>query len=129
MAKPTHEDATLMLRLVQSWPVEASDWIWSDEFIPDYSEFSARPLEGGEAFANIRTMLNWYETIGTLYKHGLFSEELLFDWLAIDAVWERLKGYALAWREETGEPRMYENFEAMADAQRARPGSRDRRAA
>jgi hypothetical protein len=119
MAKPTHEDATLMMQLVQSWPVEASNWIWSDEFIPDYDEFTARHPDGGEGSANIRAILNWYETIGTLYKHGLFSEELLFDWLAIDAVWERVKSHALAWREETGQPRMYENFEAMADAQRA----------
>ena len=35
MAKPTYEDADIMLRLVQSWPVEASDWIWSEEFVPD----------------------------------------------------------------------------------------------
>ena len=119
MAKPTHEDATLMMQLVRSWPVEASDWIWSDEFIPDHEEFTAKHPEGGEGFANIRAILNWYETIGTLYKHGLFSEQLLFDWLAIDAVWERMKSHALAWREEMGQPRMYENFEAMADAQRA----------
>ena len=53
---------------------------------------------------------------------------MLFDWLAIDAVWGRTKSYALAWREETGEPRMYENFEAMANAQR-RLASRDRHVA
>ena len=23
----------------------------------------------------------WYETIGTLWKHGLLDEDLLFDWL------------------------------------------------
>jgi hypothetical protein len=118
MAKPTHEDAVVMLQLVHSWPVEASDWIWSDEFTPDYAEYSASNPDGGPAFANVRAILNWYETIGTLHKHGLISEELLFDWLAIDAVWERMKSYALAWREEMGEARMYENFEAMAKAQR-----------
>jgi hypothetical protein len=128
MAKPTYEDADIMLRLVQSWPVEASDWIWSEEFVPDQAEASAKRVEGGEAFGHIRAILNWYETIGTLYKHGLLSEELLFDWLAIDAVWERTKSYALAWREETGEPRMYENFEAMANAQREL-SSHDRQAA
>ena len=126
MAKPTYEDADIMLRLVHSWPVEASDWIWSEEFVPDQSESSATRAGGGEAFGNIRAILNWYETIGTLYKHGLINEELLFDWLAIDAVWERVKSYALAWRKELGEPRMYENFEAMANAQRALAGARDR---
>ena len=128
MARPTYEDADIMLRLVQAWPVEASDWIWSEEFVPDQAESEAKRAGGGEAFGNIRAILNWYETIGTLYKHGLINEELLFDWLAIDAVWERVKSYALAWREETGEPRMYENFEAMANAQRGLAGARDRQA-
>ena len=118
MGKPAYEDANVMLRLVNSWPVEASDWIWSDEFIADHREYLERHPEG-EGFSNIRMILNWYETIGTLYKHGLINEELLFDWLAVDAVWQRMKSHALAIREESGEPRMYENFEAMAEAQRA----------
>ncbi len=62
------------------------------------------------------------------YKDADIMLELLFDWLAIGAVWERTKSYAVAWREETGEPRMYENFEAMAIAQREL-ASRDRQAA
>jgi hypothetical protein len=128
MTKPAYEDADLMFRLVQSWPVEASDWIWSDEFVPDHDE-AAKGAKGGEAFGHVRATLNWYETIGTLYKNSLFNEELLFDWLAIDAAWRRMKSYALAWREESGEPRMYENFEAMAKAQRELAASREREAA
>ncbi len=34
-------------------------------------------------------------------------------------VWERIKGFALGLREVAGDPRLYENFEAMA---RAEPG-------
>jgi len=129
MSKPTHEDANLMLQLVQSWPVEATDWMWSDEFIPDHKQFAAKHSGNDEAFANIRAVLNWYETIGTLHKHGLLNEDLLFDWLAIDLTWDRMKSHALGWREEIGNPHMYENFKAMADAQRAWATSRDRKAA
>ena len=129
MAKPTHEDANLMLQLVRSWPVEATDWIWSGEFIPDYKEFAEKRTEGGEEYAYVRAVLNWYETIGTLHKHGLLSEDLLFDWLAIDLTWDRMRSHALGSREEIGNPHMYENFEAMANAQRAWAASRDGRVA
>jgi hypothetical protein len=117
MSKPTHEDAQIMLQLVQAWPTDATDWIWSDDFIPDHDEFMQKYPGAGEELSSIRAILNWYETIGTLFKHGLLNEDLLFDWLAIYAVWDRVKSHALAWRAETGEPRMYENFEAMANAQ------------
>jgi hypothetical protein len=128
MAKATYEDADVMLRLVESWPVEATDWIWSDAFVPDYKEHAAHGAEDAEAFSNIRGVLNWYETIGTLYKHGLLNEDLLFDWLAIDMAWDRVKGIALGWRAEAGNPRMYENFEAMASAHRAWVAARDKAA-
>lgn len=118
MTKPTHEDAQIMLQLVQAWPAEATDWVWSDEFVPDHEKFAEQHSRTGEESSRVRVILNWYETIGTLYKHGLLNEDLLFDWLAIAHVWDRMKSHALAWREESGEPRMYENFEAMADAQR-----------
>ena len=122
MAKPTYQDATLMLQLAQ-WGAamgveKASDWMWSDQFVPDYAEFMKKYPPGSEGFANASRICAWFETIGTLYKQGLFSEELLFDWLAVSLVWDRIKGFALGWREQTGEPRMYENFEAMAKAQR-----------
>jgi len=122
MAKPTYQDATLMLQLAQwsaaSGTQEASGWVWSDEFIPEYAEFVKKHPPGSAEFVKAMKICGWFETIGTLWKHGLFSEELVFDWLAIDLMWDRMKGFALGWREQTGEPRMHENFEAMAKAQK-----------
>jgi len=126
MSKPTHDDAVIMLQLVRTWPDEATNWMWSDEFTADPEQLATgRPPE--RAHANIRAVLGWYETIGTLYKHGLINEDLLFDWLAIEETWDRMRNWALAWRSESGNPRMYENFEAMALAQQA--WSREREAA
>jgi hypothetical protein len=34
----------------------------------------------------------------------------------VDLVWDRIKGFALGWREQTGDAAEYENFEAMAKA-------------
>jgi hypothetical protein len=124
MTKPNYQDATLMLQIAQweatSGQNEAMNWIWSDQFIPDYAEFVKKYPQGSEGFANASKICYIFETIGTLYKHGLFNEELLFDWLAVSLVWDRIKGFALGEREQYGEPRIYENFEAMAKAQKER---------
>ena len=122
MAKPTYQDATLMLQIAQwgaaSGANEAANWIWSDQFIPDYDGFIKKYPPGSDGFANVSRVCGWYETIGTLYKQGLINEELLFDWLAAYLVWDRVKGIALGQREQLREPRIYENFEALAEAQR-----------
>lgn len=122
MTKPNYQDATLMLQLAQWWTAsglsEAMNWMWSDQFVSDYAEFVKKYPPGSEGFANTSKICGVFETIGTLYKHELFNEELLFDWLAIGRVWDRIKGFALGEREQSGEPRMYENFEAMAKAQK-----------
>jgi hypothetical protein len=124
MAKPTREDATLMLELLQVWAAmgisDAAGWVWSGEFIPEFAAFVEKYPAGSEGFKNASRVCLWFETVGTLHKHGLLSEELLFDWLATDQVWDRLKGFAAGLREGAGNPGLYENFEAMAGAQKGR---------
>src|SRR5947208_3667101 len=58
------------------------------------------------------------ETLGTLTKNGLLSLELVLDWQWVAGIWARVSKAALAQREKYGEPRLYENFEALANAQR-----------
>src|SRR3990172_7343566 len=133
MAKPTYRDAALMLQLAQNSAAlglpKAASWLWSDEFIPDYAEFVKKYPRGSEGSVNAANMCGFYETVGTLYKHGLLNEDLLFDWLAISAVWDRLKGFALGVRQEAGNLRLYENFEAMANADAAWAAKRAKLAA
>lgn len=121
MSEPTYQDANLMLQIAQWWAVsgvnKAINWMWSDEFIPDYPEFVEKFPVGSKKYGRATLICGAMETLGTLYKHSLFNEELLFDWLAVSMVWERIKGFALGLREVAGEPRLYENFEAMAKAE------------
>lgn len=126
MPKPTYEDADVMLRLMQMYPAEDAGYIWSDEFIPDYQESQKKRPDDTEAHGKLRAILGWYESIGTLYKYGLLNGDLLFDWLAVDASWDRVKSHALAWRQEMGNVHMYENFEAMAEANVDWTARRDR---
>lgn len=122
MAKPTYQDATLMIQLAQWGSVsgvpDAINWMWSDEFETDFAEFVKKYPSGSEGAAKVNKILGWYETIGTLYKQGLFNEELLNDWLAVYLVWDRVKDIAIGWREQIGNPRINENFEALAKAQK-----------
>jgi hypothetical protein len=118
MAKPTYQDATLVIQLSQlaatSGTQDAVNWLWSDEFIPDYTEFAKKYPPGSEGCLKANKVLGYFETLGTLYKHGLLNEDLLFDWVAVSMVWDKIKDIALGMRQETGEPRLHENFEAMA---------------
>ena len=121
MAKPTYEDASLMLQFA-IWGAtagnqKASAFIWSDKFLTDFKQFKEKYPVGTEEYSYAVQLCGWYETLGTLFKHGLFNRELLFDWLLVSAIWHRLKGFVLGVREEAKEPRLYEFFEAMAKAQ------------
>lgn len=55
-----------------------------------------------------------FEEVSTLAAHRLVSEDLLFDAFAIDHYWEHLKEAALELRERWENPKLFENFEAMA---------------
>ena len=121
MAKPTYQDASLMLQLVQ-WGAatglpKANSFLWSDKFETDYKEFVKKYPAGTDEYSHASQICGWFETLGTLFKHDLFNRELLFDWLLVSGVWDRIKGFALGVREEAKEPKLYENFEAMAKAQ------------
>jgi hypothetical protein len=121
MAKPTYEDASLMLQFA-IWGATAGNqkagaFIWSDKFLTDFKQFKEKYPVGTEEYSYAVQLCGWYETLGTLFKHGLFNRELLFDWLLVSAIWDRLKGFVLGVREEAKEPRLYEFFEAMAKAQ------------
>ncbi len=118
MAHPTHEDAQLLVQLarlnVASGCPEAGDFMWSDAFISDYDEFKAKFPIGSKEFGYIRTLAGFYETVGTLVKNELINEDLVLDWLAVHMVWNRLEGLLTGMRDEAGEPRLWENFQALA---------------
>lgn len=121
--KPTESDGAMLLRCA-SLHAEMrlgmiQGWLWSDDFEPDHMAFRNRFPAGSERSAQIHELIGWYETVGTLWKNGLISSTLLFDWLAVSLAWDKLGGICRGERDEAGEPRLYENFEMMALAQRA----------
>jgi hypothetical protein len=87
---------------------EAAASIFDEDFDPDTADASDMA---------IRKVLMWGETLGMLTKNGLLSTELVLDWQWVAGAWSRVSKAALAQRERFGEPRLYENFEALAQAQ------------
>lgn len=135
MAKPTRDDALLILRALDHAALNgtpgAFSFTSSEEFIPNYKEFIRKHPPGSEAYSKALKISTHYEGLGTMWKHGLINEDLLFDWLAIHMVWDRMQSFILGSRAEAGEPRLGENFEAMAKASAAwgKPAGRRRTAA
>jgi hypothetical protein len=110
MAPPTRDDAHLMIQVAQ-WGTalgvqDALPRLFADDFDPETADaMSDEP---------VRTMLQFGESIATLTKRDLLSVELVEDWLWIEGMWSRVGPAALRAREKFGEPRLYENFEALA---------------
>jgi hypothetical protein len=125
MSKPTREDADILLRLAELSALlnlaAAAAFIWSDDFPTDFSQFRDKFSSGkrSEEESLLRRYLAYLETAGTLYRNGLFSGDLFFDWLDVTAIWDRVKGYALGIRKEAANPSLFENFEYAAEQARA----------
>ena len=86
---------------------EAMPRIFADDFEPE----TADAMSDGA----VRTILMFGESIGTLTKNNLLSTDLVHDWLWVEGLWARVGPAALRQRERFAEPRLYENFEALAN--------------
>jgi hypothetical protein len=105
----THEDAQLIIAINQ-WTAQAGiddsmAVVWGNDFDPAAAEPDNKDVIGA---------LKAGETLGTLVKHDVLDAELVLDLWAVRALWERVGPAAMKSREATGEPRMWENFEALA---------------
>ena len=110
MAAPTRDDAFLMVELAK-WGTalglgDALPALLNESFDPDTADLGD---------ANVRTVLQFGESVATLTKHCLLSAELVNDWLWVSGLWSRVGPAAQRARENFGEPRLYENFEALAN--------------
>ena len=112
MAAPTREDAQLLIQLAQ-WGTALGVWEAMPELFAEEFDTDAADANDDDA---VRTMLMFGETIGTLTKQGLLSSELINEWLWIKGIWDRVGPAAIRLRERFEEPRLYENFEALARA-------------
>jgi hypothetical protein len=108
----SREDAALIVELAKWGSMiglpEASRDVFSDDFDGD----SAEALD-----PHVQTMLVFHETVGTLVKNGLLDRDLVLDWLWVAGAWDRVGKAAVEARAHAGVPELWENFEALAQAQ------------
>ena len=88
--------------------------VWGDKYIKEHEEFIKKYPSGSKEFSYLIQICGWYESLGALWANDLLNEKLIDDWVFVSGIWERVKGFALGRREQMGEPRIYEHFEALA---------------
>ncbi len=114
----TPQDAQLVVQLAQLAASqdlnEATAWLFANELPTEPAAFAERYPAGSEGHRHATAVLTYLETVGALWKHELLNEDLLFDWLWVTGIWERVKGLA---RQEFGASHLWEHVEAMAQAQ------------
>jgi hypothetical protein len=103
------EDGVLMVQLLQ-WATalnlyEAANAVFASDFNPESAHAADRA---------VGSLLTFGEGVATLVKHGLLDRDLVLDMWAISGVWEKLESVVRRERERIGEPKLYENFEALA---------------
>ena len=122
MPAPTHEDAMVMLKLMELANTpdmdKAGRLIWSDDTVLDFKAFKEKYPISSEQYGQVTGYLAWFETLATLWKQHLFNETLLYDWIMVRPIWTRLERLVAGIRQDRGMPRYCENFEALAAAEK-----------
>jgi hypothetical protein len=105
----TYDDAALVVQLVR-WGTEmglqeALAAVFADSYDPDLATADD---------PSVRVLLTFGETVGTLVKQGVLDRGLVLDLWWVEGVWRRIGPPAMRRRAQLGEPRIYENIEALA---------------
>lgn len=69
---------------------------------------------GADDDSSVRTVLWFYEMVGTLVRRGALNGDFVKDVWWVEGMWPLVQSHVVAAREGSGEPRLYENFEALA---------------
>jgi hypothetical protein len=114
----TQADAQLIVSLMNGpLGLRASDGmslLFTYDDAPTYAQFVTDHPVGSKGYQDVNAVLSINETIGTFVKQGLLDRALVHDVFWIEGAWKQCERLALHFRDETGEPRIYENFEALA---------------
>lgn len=112
---PDRNDADVLLRLMElylSEPVAAARAFMRT--LPDgrtMAELHEQYPPGSIGHRQIDTVMIFWETVGSLIKHGLLSEELAFDSFLDAPPWPKMEAALRSLREERNNPLEGENIE------------------
>jgi hypothetical protein len=103
-------DAQLLMQLLRWGSESGVDEAMRALFSPDFDPESASMED-----PNVAKVLGYGEAIATFVKHDLLDAELVCDLIWVEGLWGRTSRHALEVRAAAHEPRLYENFEALAE--------------
>jgi hypothetical protein len=115
---PTIAEAQLIVQMQLSDAISGADRghavLRSFETPPTLGQLRKKfPRESAE-HRSVMHYLGSCETMATFVKQGILSEELVNDLYAVRLVWGLAEKVCKGVRKESGEPRMFENFELLA---------------
>jgi hypothetical protein len=100
------------MEIYLSDPVRRARAFWRS--VPDgltFGELTERYPRGSEEFELFSNMIIFWETVGSLMKHGLLNEELAFDTFLDAPPWKKVETAFLELRKEEGKGLEAENIE------------------
>jgi len=118
MSKPTREDASILLQLMDVMVkdkdfLKSVDWVIYELDVKSYEEFKEKFPKESKELKYFRDYTSYQELIGVFVLKGLLSEDLIFD-LWGQLAWKKLEPIVYGMRKEIEMPRYLENFEVLA---------------
>ncbi|MGA9840037.1 MAG: hypothetical protein WBF81_06205 [Thermoplasmata archaeon] len=119
---PTWEDADLLLRIDELAAHEetrkAIDWFRANHLGAEAP--NVHPiLRDAPEFTYVTRFVELFETMGALVKFGLLNEELVHERWMVRSIWQFLKPTIERERRTVASPTLAENFEWLAERNRA----------
>jgi hypothetical protein len=115
---PTIAEAQLIVQMQMSDAISGADRghavLRSFETPPTLGQLRKKYPRGSDEHRYVMHYLGSCETTATFVKQGILSEELVNDLYAVKSVWQVAEKACKGVRRESGEPRMFENFEWLA---------------
>jgi hypothetical protein len=118
LAKPTKEDASLLLQIFAVGTADeeyqkTQNWFVFEMNETNYDDYIKKYPMGSEGYMNFMKIGNYAELVGTFINREVLSEDLLFE-LYGDMMWDKAKPIVYGLRKDLGMPRFLENYEVCA---------------
>jgi len=115
---PSHDDAAALVQLAhlhaQLQVSDGLDVLWRPDFPQDPYTIDAWYPPGTDGRRGLESVLVWFQTVGTLVKHGLLDPAIARDMARADLVWARIGPMANAERGRTGDEELWGGFQLLA---------------
>jgi hypothetical protein len=116
---PTMAEAQLLVQIATADAITGADRGYDVlarfESPPTLGQLRKKHPVDSDEYRYVVRFLGSCEMISTFVKQGLLNAELVDDLYWVGGAWRRCEKVCKGMRRESGEPRVFENFEALAN--------------